>query len=191
MSVQLRGKLAELRRGALQMNTRVLVILSLLVGIGAVLHAVVPPILFGVKPDMLLSMMFLGILLFPKPKYVAILAIVTGIISALTTAAPGGPIANMIDKPITAACFLGLFLLVKNLIPTTISAPVLTAVGTLISGTIFLSVVVFMLGMMNGGFIGLFAGIVLPAAAVNTIIMVVVYPIVQGIMKRSKPITVL
>ena len=172
------------------MNTRVLVILSLLVGIGAVLHAVVPPILFGVKPDMLLSMMFLGILLFPKPKYIAILAIVTGVISALTTAAPGGQIANLIDKPVTAACFFILFLSVKRLMPTTISAPILTAVGTLISGTVFLSVVVFILGLMDGGFIGLFAGIVLPAAAVNTIIMIFVYPIVQGIIKRSKPIVV-
>ncbi|CDQ40710.1 putative tryptophan transport protein [Virgibacillus salexigens] len=71
------------------MNTRILIILSLLVGIGAVLHAVVPPVLFGVKPDMLLAMMFLGILLFPKIKYVAILSIATGVVSALTTTAPG------------------------------------------------------------------------------------------------------
>lgn len=95
------------------MNTRILIILSLLVGIGAVLHAVVPPMLFGVKPDMLLSMMFLGILLFPKAKYVLILSIATGIISALTTSAPGGQIANIIDKPITAFVFFALFLLVK------------------------------------------------------------------------------
>jgi hypothetical protein len=172
------------------MNTRVLVILSLLVGIGTVLHAVVPPILFGVKPDMLLSMMFLGILLFPKPKYVALLAVVTGIISALTTAAPGGQIANLIDKPITAACFFALFLFIRNMIPANFSAPVLTAVGTMISGTVFLSVGLFILGLLDGAFIALFLTIVLPAAAVNTIIMVVVYPIVQGIMKRSRPITI-
>ncbi|MEC5423692.1 tryptophan transporter [Virgibacillus sp. C22-A2] len=172
------------------MNTRILVILSLLVGIGAVLHAVVPPILFGVKPDMLLSMMFLGILLFPKAKYVALLAIVTGVISALTTAAPGGQIANLIDKPITALVFLTLFLLVRKRVSTTISAPVLTAIGTMVSGAIFLSVALFILGMMEGGFIALFLAVVLPAAAVNTLIMIVVYPVVQGIMKRSQPITV-
>ena len=40
------------------MNTKVLVSLALLVGIGAVLHTVVPPILFGMKPDMMLTMMF-------------------------------------------------------------------------------------------------------------------------------------
>lgn len=172
------------------MNTRVLVILSLLVGIGAVLHTIMPPILFGVKPDMLLSMMFLGILLFPKPKYVALLAIVTGIISALTTSAPGGQIANLIDKPITAALFLGLFLLVRENVRTTISAPVLTAIGTMISGAVFLSVALFILGLLEGGFIALFLAIVLPAAAVNTIIMIIVYPIVQEILKRAQPITI-
>src|SRR5690625_7371813 len=83
------------------MNTRNLVLLSLLVGIGTVLHAMVPPILFGMKPDMLLSMMFLGILLIPKVKYVVLLSILTGIVSALTTGVPGGQISNVIDKPIT------------------------------------------------------------------------------------------
>ncbi|MFC2949983.1 tryptophan transporter [Virgibacillus sediminis] len=171
------------------MNTRILVILSLLIGIGTVLHAVVPPVLFGVKPDMLLSMMFLGIILFPKPKYVLLLSIATGIISALTTSAPGGQIANIIDKPITAMVFLGMFLLIRKHVPTTVTAPVLTAVGTMISGSIFLSVALFIVGMMEGGFLALFLAVVLPAAAVNTILMVILYPIVQGIFNRSRPIT--
>lgn len=172
------------------MNTRILVILSLLVGIGTVLHAFVPPMLFGVKPDMLLSMMFLGILLFPKMKYVLILSIASGIISALTTSAPGGQIANIIDKPITAILFFAMFLLLKNRININISAPVLTAVGTMISGSIFLSVALYILGLMEGGFLALFVGMVLPATVLNTIIMIVVYPIIQSIMKRSKPLTV-
>lgn len=171
------------------MNTKVLVILSLFVGIGAVLHAIVPPILFGVKPDMLLSMMFLGIILFPKAKYVLLLSLATGVISALTTAAPGGQIANIIDKPVTAMIILAILLLVNNKIRNTISAPVLTAVGTMISGSIFLGVVSVLAGLPEGGFISLFVTVVLPAAVVNTIIMIILYPIVQGIMKRSKPIT--
>jgi len=172
------------------MNTRILVILSLLVGIGAVLHAVVPPILFGVKPDMILAMMFLGIILFPKLKYVVILALATGVISALTTAAPGGQIANFIDKPITALVFFALFLLIRNSVKDHISAPVLTAVGTMVSGSIFLSIALFIVGLMEGGFIALFIGVVLPATVVNTLIMAVVYPIVQGILKRSRPIEI-
>lgn len=171
------------------MKTRNLVLLALFVGIGAVLHAVVPPILFGMKPDMMLAMMFLGILLIPKMKYVLVLSILTGIVSALTTGAPGGQIANMIDKPITAMVFLGLFLLMNKKIPRTISAPVLTAVGTIISGSIFLIVALFILGLMEGAFITLLLTIVLPTAAVNTLVMVIVYPIIQGIMKRTNPVT--
>lgn len=169
------------------MNIRVLIILSLLVGIGAVLHAIAPPILFGMRPDMLLSMMFLGIMLFPKLQYVVLLSIVTGVVSALTTTFPGGQIANMIDKPITALIFLGLFLLVKNMINKNITAPILAAIGTIISGSIFLSVGLFVLGADLGvGFGALLLTVVLPATAVNTIVMIVIYPIAQTIMKRSQ-----
>ena len=52
------------------MKTRVLVLLSLLVGMGAVLHAVMPGILGGMKLDLMLTMMFLGIILFPERKNV-------------------------------------------------------------------------------------------------------------------------
>lgn len=172
------------------MNTRVLIILSLLVGIGAVLHAVVPAILFGMKPDMLLTMMFLGIILFPKTKYVVLLAIVTGILSSLTTLVPGGQIANMIDKPITAALFFGLFLLIRNKVNGNISAPVLTAIGTIISGSVFIGSALYIVGLMDGAFTALFLAIVLPTAVVNTIVMVVIYPVVQRILKRTRPITI-
>lgn len=168
------------------MNTRVLVILALFVGIGAVLHAVVPPFLFGVKPDMLLAMMFLGIILFPKAKYVLLLSLATGVVSALTTSAPGGQIANMIDKPVTAFVVLAIFLLLHNKIRTTITAPVLAIIGTMVSGSVFLAIVSVLAGLPEGGFISLFVAVVLPAVAVNTIIMIVLYPIVQSIMKRSK-----
>lgn len=168
------------------MNIRVLIMLSLLVGIGTVLHAVVPGFVFGVKPDMLLSMMFLGVFLFPKARYVLLLALVSGLISALTTQAPGGQIANMIDKPLAAFIVLALFLLLQSKVRNTISAPVLTFIGTLISGSVFAGVVALIAGLGEGGFIALFIGAILPAAVVNTIIMVVLYPIVQSIIKRTK-----
>lgn len=174
------------------MKTRILVILSLLVGIGAVLHAVAPPIIFGMKPDMLLAMMFLGIILFPQIKYVMLLSLVTGAVSALTTTFPMGQLANMIEKPITALVFLGLFLVVKNSVSGNIAAPVLTAIGTIVSGSLFISIGLFVLGaaIPGQGFITLFIGVVLPTVAFNTILMVVIYPVIQAIMKRSEPIPV-
>ncbi|SES69779.1 Tryptophan transporter TrpP [Oceanobacillus limi] len=172
------------------MNTRILVILSLLLGIGAVLHYVIPGFVYGMKPDMLLSMMFLGIMLFPKPKYVVTLAIAAGVISALTTQTVGGQIANMIDKPITALLFFGLFLLVKNRISMKFNVPVLTAIGTMISGSIFLTVALYVVGLMDGTFILLFLTVVLPTAGLNTAFILITYPIVQQILKRSQPIAV-
>src|SRR5699024_2283950 len=99
--------------------------LSLFVGIGAELHTIVQPILFVMNPYMLLSMMFLGILFVPQMKYVIILSITTGIVSALTTGVPGGQIANIIDKPITALLFLGLFLLMRSKVHENMIAPLL------------------------------------------------------------------
>ncbi|CDQ40711.1 putative tryptophan transport protein [Virgibacillus salexigens] len=70
------------------------------------------------------------------------------------------------------------------------SAPALTAVGTMISGAIFLSTALFLIGLMDGSFIALFGIAVLPAALLNTVIMAVVYPIVQKILKRSQPLII-
>jgi hypothetical protein len=166
------------------MNTRNLVALSLLVGIGAVLHAVIPPIFLGMKPDMMLTMMFLGIILFPEIKNVLLVTIVTGIMSGLTTTFPGGLVPNIIDKPVTGILFFGLFLLLKKYRNSIVSVGVLTALGTLISGTVFLSAAYYLVGL-PGPFTGLFAAVVLPATAINTITMVIIYPIVTSIFKRS------
>lgn len=168
------------------MNTRVLVSLSLLVGIGAVLHAVVPPFFFGMKPDMMLTMMFLGLILFPERKNALLLGVTTGVISALTTGFPGGQIPNIIDKPITAFVFLGLILVFEKYSKSVKAVAALTAVGTIISGAIFLTSALLIVGLPGGAaFTGLFLTVVLPTAVINTIFIVVVYPIVQSIMKRT------
>ena len=167
------------------MNTKKLVVLSLLAGMGAVLHIVMPPVFQGMKPDMMLTMMFLGIILFPDIKSVGLLAIVTGILSGLTTTFPGGLIPNLIDKPVTALLFFGFFLALKKFQSSIVSAGFLTAVGTLISGAAFLSSAYFIVGLPSA-FVGLFAAVVLPAAAFNTVAMVIIYPIALSIVKRTK-----
>ncbi|KHE67849.1 tryptophan transporter [Halobacillus sp. BBL2006] len=167
------------------MNTRVLVMLSLFVGIGAVLHAIVPPFFLGMRPDMMLAMMFLGIILFPKLPYVLILSLATGFISALTTTVPGGQIANLIDKPITALVIFGLFMLVRPLMNGKFTAPVLAGVGTLVSGAVFLSIVLFAIGLMDASFSVMFLTVVLPTAALNAAFVAVIYPIAVKILKRT------
>ncbi len=168
------------------MNTRILVMLSLLVGIGAVLHYIMPPFFFGMRPDMMLAMMFLGIMFFPGLRYVIVLAAATGIISALTTTVPGGQLANLIDKPVTALAFFGLFLLVRKKKNYKWTASILTAVGTMVSGGVFLSVVLFVIGLMHASFAVMFMTVVLPTALLNGVLMAIIYPIAQDIIKRSR-----
>jgi hypothetical protein len=167
------------------MNTKNLVALALLVGIGAVLHAVIPGIFLGMKPDMMLAMMFLGIILFPDFKSVLLLGIVTGLISGITTTFPGGLIPNIIDKFVTSFVFFGLFLSLNKFRHSIVSVAILTAVGTIISGTAFLTSAYFIVGL-PGAFTGLFAAVVLPAAVINTIAMIIIYPIALSIVKRTK-----
>jgi hypothetical protein len=167
------------------MNTKNLVALSLLVGIGAVLHAVVPGIFLGMKPDMMLTMMFLGIILFPDKKSVLLLGIVTGVISGITSTFPGGLVPNMIDKFITAFILFGMFLVIKKFNRSIIAIGALTAIGTIVSGIVFLSSAYLLVGL-PGPFVALFAAVVLPASAVNTVTMVILYPVSTTVLKRTK-----
>ncbi|NRD78364.1 tryptophan transporter [Bacillus sp. BRMEA1] len=167
------------------MNTKKLVTLALLVGIGAVLHAVMPNFILGMKPDMMLAMMFLGIILFPEVKNVLLLGIVTGILSALTTGFPGGQIPNIIDKICTSFVFFGLFMSLSKFRNSIISVALLTAIGTIVSGTVFLTAATFIAGF-KGSILLLLGTVVLPAAAVNTVTMIILYPVAQSAIKRSK-----
>lgn len=166
------------------MNTKTLVSLSLLVGIGAVLHALIPGIIFGMKPDLMLIMMFLGIFLLPGLKNAVLLGGVTGVISGLTTTFPGGLIPNIIDKFFSALIMFLLFSLVRKLGKPLAVSLALTFIGTLISGMIFLGSALIIVGL-PGPFLALAAGVVLPATIINTIAMAFIYPIASGVFKRS------
>ncbi|MGE6630859.1 tryptophan transporter [Bacillus sp. NPDC077027] len=171
------------------MKTKELVIMALLAAMGAVLHTIFPPIFFGMKPDMMLVMMFLSIILFPKVQHVIVIALVTGAISALTTGFPGGQIPNMIDKPVTAFIFLALFLSCQKIKNKVVLSAVLTAIGTIVSGVIFLSAALVITGLPVA-FPALLAGVVLPATVINTIAMLFVFPIAQSILKRARIIEI-
>ena len=167
------------------MNTKNLVALSLLVGMGAVLHAVMPGFFLGMKPDMMLTMMFLGIILFPDKKSVLLVGAVTGLISGLTTTFPGGLVPNIIDKPVTAFVFFGILMALKNFKFSIYSAAALTVIGTIVSGVIFLGSAYFIVGL-PGPFTALFAAVVLPTAAINAVFMAILYPVAANIFKRTK-----
>lgn len=167
------------------MKTKTLVSLALLIGIGAALHFIIPGFFLGMKPDMMLLMMFLGIVLFPDKKNVLILALAAGAISAMTTTFPGGQIPNLIDKLVTAFLFYGLFIVFKKFNASAVTVSVLTAVGTIISGIAFLGSAYYLVSL-PGAFVALFGAVVLPAVLLNTVAMFIIHPIVSGIIKKTK-----
>ena len=167
------------------MNTKNLVLMSLLVSVGAALYLVIPGFNGGMKPDFMLTMMFIGILLFPKASHVFLLAITTGVISGLFSTFPAGFIPNVVDKFITAFVFFAVVVALKHLTTKLPVAVALTAIGTLFSGVIFLSVAIFVLGV-DLPFGGLVIGVVLPTVALNSIAFFFIFPIVTQLVKRSK-----
>ncbi|WP_144462575.1 tryptophan transporter [Siminovitchia fortis] len=167
------------------MNTRTLVILSLFVAIGAALHFIMPGIYMGMKPDTMLAMMFLGIALFPDKKNVLLLGLVTGLLAGLTSSFPGGLIPNLIDKPITAFVFFGLYLLIAKNMSNLIGVSILTGVGTIVSGTVFLTSALLIVGGLPAPFAALFGTVVIPATIMNAIAMFILFPIVKTILRRT------
>lgn len=155
-------------------KTRDLAEAALLVGIGFVLHAFFPGYLLGMKPDFSLSMMF--IVLIAKRNFTLsfLVAISTGIFTALTTTFPGGQLPNIIDKLITFLLIYGLVKLMSDRINNNIGVAVVTAIGTLISGAIFLGSAALIVGL-PGPFTVLYYSVVLPAALGNTIAAVIIY----------------
>ncbi|MER1985620.1 MAG: tryptophan transporter [Solibacillus sp.] len=169
------------------MNTKNLVLMALLVGVGAALYVVTPGFVQGMKPDFMLTMMFIGILLFPTFKETFLLSLATGVLSGLFTTFPAGFIPNVIDKLVTGFVFLIVLLAVQKLAKNVVVQAVLVGLGTVLSGSIFLSVALFVFGADVGAtFVVLFVGVVLPAIAFNVIAFLIIYPIITNLVKRSK-----
>lgn len=129
-------------------KTRNLTISAVFMALGLVLHFMVPGIFFGVKPDFLLSMMFISLMIVDDVKEALLLGVAGGIMSALTTGFPGGQIPNFIEKIITS---LVVFYLIKAM-DKTFSIPkiiLIFALGTCVSGTMFLTLALGMTKQLN------------------------------------------
>jgi hypothetical protein len=156
------------------MNLRKIILSSLLLSIGLVLHQLVPPILFGMKPDFLLSMMFIAIVLCDDYKLTIILGLAAGILTAATTTFPGGQLPNIIDKIITSNLVYLLFRILKNKVNDQLRISLISFIGTLVSGTIFLGTAYLLIGL-PGPFFALIIGVVIPATVFNMTASIILY----------------
>ncbi|WP_172372943.1 tryptophan transporter [Sporosarcina jiandibaonis] len=166
------------------MNTKNLVLMAMLVAVGAALYLIIPGITGGMKIDFMLTMMFIGVLLFRDVKSVFILTLATGVLSGLLSTFPLAFFPNIIDKLITGFAFYAVIKSFKSISSNMIASTVLVGLGTLLSGFIFLSVAIFILGV-DLPFLFLFTTVVLPTVVLNGISFFLIKPIVTKILERS------
>lgn len=165
------------------MSLKKLVTNSLLLAVGAVLHAITPPILLGMKPDFSLIMLFIILILDDDYKSCISVGIVAGILSAATTTFPAGQVPNLIDKFLTVNIMFAIIKPFRKVLNNQIKTLVFTPIGTIISGTIFL-VSASILAGLPGSLKALFLGVVIPAALINTIAGIVMYNAINVAIKR-------
>ena len=152
-------------------TTKQLVTNSLLLAVGFLLHYLTPAIGIPMQIDFSLITMILVINL-NRNKFGSCIAggIATGIFSGITSKFPMGMIPNIIDKIVTTIfVYLLIRLLDKTALSIKIKAIVVNAVGTLLSGTVFLASALLLVGL-PAPFSVLFITVVIPAIAVNTIV---------------------
>jgi Tryptophan transporter TrpP len=166
------------------LNTKNLVLMAMLIAVGTALYLVIPGINGGMTPDFMLTMMFIGILLFRDVKSVFILTIATGVLSGLFSTFPLGFFPNIVDKLITGFAFYAVIKSFKSISSNLIASTVLVGLGTLLSGFIFLSVAIFILGV-DLPFTILYVTVVLPAFVLNGVAFFLIKPIVTKILERS------
>ena len=149
------------------MKTNKIIITSLFLAIGLILHQITPGIFFGIKPDFLLVFMILSIILTKDFKITLITGIAAGALCALTTTFPGGQLPNIIDKLITSII---IYVIYKSSHLNTNSSIKLSGIyflGTLLSGSIFLGSALILFGL-PAPFLILFTSVVLPTSVINT-----------------------
>ena len=153
------------------MKTKQLVTNALLLAVGFLLHYVTPAIGLPMQIDFSLITLILIINL-NKNSFGTCMAagIATGIFSGITTKFPMGMIPNIIDKVVTTVvAYLLIRLLDKTELSNKIKAIAVNAVGTLVSGVVFLGSALILVGL-PASFGLLFVTVVIPAVAINTIV---------------------
>ena len=167
------------------MNLKKTMISSLLLAVGYILHQIAPPILIGMKPDFLLTMMFIAILVADDYKSVIAISISAGIITAATTTFPGGQIPNIIDKLVTGQVVYVLHKVLANRINTQFKAIMISIIGTLVSGCTFLGSALLLFGL-PAPFFTLVLTVIVPATIINCFGMLILYKAVNTAIKVSR-----
>ncbi len=167
------------------MNTKKMTVNAILIAIGVILHIAAPSLGLPAQPDFAVAMLFIIMLLNKDYKTTIISGIIIGIFTALTTKTPGGQLPNIIDKLVTCNLMYFVLLPLRNKLNKNIQAIIILLLGTLISGFTFLTSLAIIYGI-EGTFMAAVIAIVLPTAAINTVIGVIMYKIIEKTIKQTK-----
>ncbi len=166
------------------MNLRKNITTALLIAIGYILHQVMPGTIGNMKFDIMLSFIFVALLVNRDFKNAVLTGLLGGLITAMTTTFPGGQIPNLIDKFVTCMVVFALIKLTDKLKFKQVVTGAIAFLGTLVSGSTFLYSALLLAGL-PAPFMVLFLGIVLPTAATNIFVTLVVYNAVKVAIKAS------
>jgi len=173
------------KRSGLSISDVILV--GVLLAVGAVLKFVVGIMFTGMKPNFVIAMYCLAILLI-KPKFIE--AIVIGILAgAICQVLPGTPYINLISEPIGAMVMVILVYLPLQIKKFSLKPIVGTFLTTLVSGFTFISIlyVAFYAGASVKTIpIGVFFGIIVVTAVLNSIIVQILYIPLKLALGRDK-----
>jgi hypothetical protein len=149
------------------MKTNKIIITSLFLAIGLILHQITPGIFMGIKPDFLLVFMILSITLTKDFKITLITGIAAGVLCALTTTFPGGQLPNIIDKIATSIIVYAIYKSSSSNSNSSLKLIGIYFLGTIISGSIFLGSALILFDL-PAPFLILFVSIVLPTSVLNS-----------------------
>lgn len=161
------------------MNTKRMVTNAILIAVGAILHQLTPLLGVPMQPDLSLAMLFI-IMVFNKDyKTTLICGIIVGVFAALTTKTPGGQLPNIIDKIITSNIMYLVLMPLRNKMEKIKQISIVLPIGTLLSGTVFLSALMIFGGLPIASFGTLFVTVVVTTAILNVIIGLALFKIVE------------
>lgn len=166
------------------MNLRKNILIALLLAIGYIMHQIMPGTIGSMKFDLMLSFIFVALLISRDLKSTVLTALLGGFITALTTTFPGGQIANVADKIVTSFSVYFMIKLFDKIKFKQVTTGIIAFIGTIISGTTFLYTALILVGL-PAPFTVLFAGIVMPTAATNIFVTLIVYNAVKLALKAT------
>ncbi len=166
------------------MNVKRMILNSILIAIGALLHQITPALGLPMQPDFAIAMLFIIILINKDYKTTLIASIIMGLITAMTTKFPGGQLPNIIDKLITAHVIYFMYKVMGNKISDNIKILSALSFGTIVSGLSFLISASIIVGL-PGNFITLVTLVVLPATLMNILLGTVLYKSIRVALKAT------